>query len=176
MSDDSVSSRLFRRLTFLTTLASMSSAKESNCPPLGVRKLIAASERRRSFFGAAKDGKYQATTFIPRVRGVDEAGLAGRSHDVHRLAIVARFEEERPWTARLHLGHERFGVSPRGSVVDVHPGPQAAVGGEVRSGYAGGARGRGEEQIDGERGERQPGQSLELLPRDDDGALQGAEP
>src|SRR5215204_6500489 len=66
MSDESVRSLVLRRLTLLTTLASISSAKESNVPPLGVRKLIAARERRRSFFGAAKDGRYHATTFIPR--------------------------------------------------------------------------------------------------------------
>jgi hypothetical protein len=56
--DDSVSSRVFRKPTFLTTLASMSRANESNFPPLGVWKRMAASERRRSFFGAANDGRY----------------------------------------------------------------------------------------------------------------------
>ena len=98
------------------------------------------------------------------MRGVDEPGLAGRPHDVHRLAVIARLEEERADSACPHLRHHGLRVGPGGGVEDVHPRPQAAVGGEAVSGHARRPGRGGEEQVDRDRGEGQPGQALELLP------------
>ena len=93
---ESCSRRALRCVGERTSVASMSSANESNCSPSGVLKLIAASDRRRSRLRSVSDGRYHATICSPLgVRGLDEAATrSGRTMSRLHL-VVRRLEEER---------------------------------------------------------------------------------